>query len=148
MESVKKITLDCCGMQCPGPIMEVFKNIKEMQDGELLVVETGLKAVSGPLTNPVKSVKVRRCDMEWNDTKSVVIDETKGVGIREAFRSGNRLHVLFCQEEKNLLKLRHVILDAQSLDIVADNALVDVTMNKGDEDMSGLPLRPTGSTTE
>ena len=36
--NVKKIRLDCCGMQCPGPIMEVFKNIKSMKNGELLEV--------------------------------------------------------------------------------------------------------------
>ena len=34
----QKIRLDCCGMQCPGPIMEVFKSIKNMNDGELLEV--------------------------------------------------------------------------------------------------------------
>ncbi|MBR6040924.1 MAG: FAD-dependent oxidoreductase [Clostridia bacterium] len=33
-----KITLNCCGMQCPGPIMEVFRSVKEMKDGELLEV--------------------------------------------------------------------------------------------------------------
>ena len=33
-----KIRLDCCGMQCPGPIMEVFKSVKDMKDGELLEV--------------------------------------------------------------------------------------------------------------
>ena len=36
---IKTIRLDCCGMQCPGPIMEVFKNVKEMKDGELLEVK-------------------------------------------------------------------------------------------------------------
>lgn len=122
----------------------LIRLVEGMQMGEMLVVEPELKAVSGPMTNPVKALKVRLCDMEWNDTKSVVIDETKGVGIREAFRSGNRLHVLFCQEEKNLLKLRHVILDAQSLDIVADNALVDVTMNKGDEGYVWTATSPDG----
>ena len=33
-----KIRLDCCGMQCPGPIMEVFRSVKEMKDDELLEV--------------------------------------------------------------------------------------------------------------
>ena len=37
-ETANKIRLDCCGMQCPGPIMEVFKAIKDMKDGELLEV--------------------------------------------------------------------------------------------------------------
>lgn len=33
-----RVRLDCCGMQCPGPIMEVFKSLKQMQEGELLEV--------------------------------------------------------------------------------------------------------------
>ena len=36
--NVNRVRLDCCGMQCPGPIMEVFRSLKEMQDGELLEV--------------------------------------------------------------------------------------------------------------
>ena len=38
MAEMRKITIDCCGMQCPGPIMEVYKNINEMADGEVLEV--------------------------------------------------------------------------------------------------------------
>ena len=37
-EMKKKIRLDCCGMQCPGPIMEVFKSVNDMKEGELLEV--------------------------------------------------------------------------------------------------------------
>lgn len=37
-ENVNKVRLDCCGMQCPGPIMEVFKSVKSMNDGEILEV--------------------------------------------------------------------------------------------------------------
>ncbi|MCR5033997.1 MAG: FAD-dependent oxidoreductase [Clostridia bacterium] len=38
MKNVKEISLDCCGMQCPGPIMEVYKNIENMEDGDILKV--------------------------------------------------------------------------------------------------------------
>jgi len=31
-----KIKLDACGLQCPGPIMEVFKGINKMETGEVL----------------------------------------------------------------------------------------------------------------
>ena len=34
----KKVTLHCDGMQCPGPIMEVFRSVKEMADGDILEV--------------------------------------------------------------------------------------------------------------
>lgn len=36
--AVKRMRLDCCGMQCPGPIMEVFKSVKTMNDGDILEV--------------------------------------------------------------------------------------------------------------
>ncbi len=35
---MKKVRLDCSGMQCPGPIMEVFRSMKELKPGELLEV--------------------------------------------------------------------------------------------------------------
>ncbi|MCR4695094.1 MAG: FAD-dependent oxidoreductase [Pseudobutyrivibrio sp.] len=38
--AVKTVTLDidCCGLQCPGPIMNVHKAIESMNDGEILRV--------------------------------------------------------------------------------------------------------------
>ena len=33
-----RIVLDCCGLQCPGPIMEVYKTISDMKDGQMLEV--------------------------------------------------------------------------------------------------------------
>lgn len=35
---IAKQTLDCSGLQCPGPIMRVFQTIKEMNEGEILQV--------------------------------------------------------------------------------------------------------------
>ncbi|MCR5491510.1 MAG: DsrE/DsrF/DrsH-like family protein, partial [Bacilli bacterium] len=37
-ENIKRVKLDCSGMQCPGPIMEVFKSMKEMKEGEMVEV--------------------------------------------------------------------------------------------------------------
>ncbi|MBR5046843.1 MAG: FAD-dependent oxidoreductase, partial [Eubacterium sp.] len=38
MDKVKEISLNCCGMQCPGPIMEVYKGIESMDEGDILKV--------------------------------------------------------------------------------------------------------------
>ncbi|MGN1127751.1 MAG: sulfurtransferase TusA family protein [Candidatus Flemingiibacterium sp.] len=35
---MKKVSIDCCGMQCPGPIMEVYNAVKKLDDGEQLEV--------------------------------------------------------------------------------------------------------------
>ncbi len=37
-EGARRIALDCCGMQCPGPIMEVFNTMNDMANGEVLEV--------------------------------------------------------------------------------------------------------------
>ena len=36
--SAVSVQLDCCGMQCPGPIMKVFETIQDMKDGEIMEV--------------------------------------------------------------------------------------------------------------
>lgn len=30
--------IDCCGLQCPGPIKQVFENMKTLQDGQILEI--------------------------------------------------------------------------------------------------------------
>lgn len=37
-QPTRRVSLDCCGMQCPGPIMEVFNSMKELEDGDVLEV--------------------------------------------------------------------------------------------------------------
>ena len=37
-DTTKRIQLNCSGMQCPGPIMEVFKTMKDLKEGECLEV--------------------------------------------------------------------------------------------------------------
>lgn len=34
----KQVSLDCCGMQCPGPITEVYKTVQNLEDGDQLEV--------------------------------------------------------------------------------------------------------------
>ena len=38
IDNMKELSLDCCGMQCPGPIMEVYRNIESMDQGDILKV--------------------------------------------------------------------------------------------------------------
>src|SRR6056297_6879 len=38
-DNIEKATLNCSGLQCPGPIMKVYQKIKTMNDGEYLEVK-------------------------------------------------------------------------------------------------------------
>ena len=115
-----------------------------VQEGQLLVVEPELKAVSTPGSNPVKAVKVRLCDMEWQDTRSVTLDNTKKSSIDDVFRTGSRLHVLVSNDVDKKLLLRHMALDAQSLEVLDDGLLAEVPLQKGDETYVWTVASPSG----
>lgn len=123
---------------------KMIRIVEGMQDGQLFVVEPELKAISGPKSNPVKSVKVRLCDREWNDTKSITLSDSKKSGIGDAFRSGNRLHVVISKNVDKKLVVRHVAFNAQSLEIVNDEPLVDIPIQKNDEAFVWTVASPNG----
>ena len=106
-----------------------------MQEGQLLVVEPELKAVAvGSYSgNSVKALKVRLCDMEWNDVKSVTLPNTKKYAVNEMFRTGDRLHTLISSDADKKLTVRHIALDAQSLEVAGDQLLVDELIEKNGE---------------
>ena len=91
------------------------------QEGLLLVAEPDLNAFS-----VAKAIKVRLCDMEWKDEKSVLIPDTKKYSIKSVFKSAGKLHLLIGFDDNDGIKLRHVALDAQSLDILTDEFIFDV----------------------
>ena len=94
--------------------------LEGLQDNQLFVVE--------PLFNPAKktrAIKVRLCNMEWEDEKDVKIDDTKNYNIETAFRNGNTLHLLLSFDDRDFIKLRHVALDVQSFALVADEFVVN-----------------------
>lgn len=40
LESAKMLKLDACGMQCPGPIMKIADEIKNLEDGGIIEIKT------------------------------------------------------------------------------------------------------------
>lgn len=45
-EELKTIKIDACGLQCPGPIMKVYKEIENIKDGDVLEVHVTDSAFS------------------------------------------------------------------------------------------------------
>ena len=123
---------------------ELIRMTEGMEEGQLLVVEPDLKAVSGLGINPVKALKVRLCDMEWRDTRSVTLEDTKGDESWDVFRTDSTLHVLAVSNRKDLLRLRHVALDARNLAIGTDEALFSASMDKDDEGYVWTAASPNG----
>lgn len=105
-----------------------------MQEGRLLVVEPELKAVSvgGIAPKSVKALRVRLCDMEWRDERSVTLPDTKRSHPYETFRVGSRLHTVVVGGDDKRLTVRHIALDAQSLEVTDDGLLVDESVTSDD----------------
>ena len=99
---------------------EAIHIVEAQQDGLLLVVEPDLNAFS-----VTKAIKVRLCDMEWKDTKSLIIPDTKGYKIKKAFKTGDKLHLLLSFVDNDFVKLRKISIDAQTLDITNDEFVVN-----------------------
>ena len=83
----KKVTLHCDGMQCPGPIMEVFRSVKEMADGDILEV-----SASDPgFTRDIESWCRRTGNTlvsKGKKGKSYVAVIRKGITVRESDSPG------------------------------------------------------------
>ena len=114
---------------------KMIKMAEGMQEGQLLVVEPELKAIAvgAYSSSSVKSLKLRLCNMEWNDVKSVSLPDTKKYIPYEAFRTGERLHTIICSDADNRLKVRHIAANANTLDVLGDNTLADATIEKNGE---------------
>ena len=93
------------------------------QEGQLLVLE--------PKSVFSSTYKLRLCDMNWRDEKSVVIPDSK-CKVEEAFRTGNTLHILFSYCEKDFLRLRHMAYDVQTLNMIKDEDLFKEEFSKGE----------------
>jgi NADPH-dependent 2,4-dienoyl-CoA reductase/sulfur reductase-like enzyme/peroxiredoxin family protein/rhodanese-related sulfurtransferase/TusA-related sulfurtransferase len=37
--SIKEYQLDACGLQCPGPVLQLYKQVQQMQDGDVVTVK-------------------------------------------------------------------------------------------------------------
>ena len=46
---VKRLTVDACGLQCPGPIMKVSENMKALKEGETLCIQATDPAFSSDI---------------------------------------------------------------------------------------------------
>lgn len=84
----KTIKVDCCGLQCPGPIMRVYKEMEKISDGDVLEVHVtdsafanDIKAWCERTGNTLIGVEKSCCDFtayvkKGLDNKKISADET------------------------------------------------------------------------
>ena len=81
-KSTTTVTLDACGLQCPGPIVQVFKSMEKMQAGDVLEVKASdpgfykdIQAWASKTGNTVLDIK--------KEAKTITATLKKGVETKE-----------------------------------------------------------------
>ncbi|NMS88847.1 CoA-disulfide reductase [Clostridioides difficile] len=69
MEINIDVTLDACGLQCPGPIRRVFKEINKMEEGQLLEVRASDPGFSKDIESWCKKTRNTLVKIEFNKSK-------------------------------------------------------------------------------
>lgn len=122
------------------PTQSVLHMLPADADGQLLLVEADLNAVGA-----VKAIKVRQVNEEWKESAAVKIDDTRDCSSTEAFRKGDRIHMLLGSENKSNYRLRHVVVSTADLQVVSDSVLLDVSLSKGDYCYSQVVFSPSNA---
>ncbi len=85
-----KISIDACGMQCPGPIMQTFKAVCSLEDGERVQIEA---------TDPGFARDIEKwCE---NTGNTLVKNEKDGIIYRAVVQKGTRADIGFKVESSN-----------------------------------------------
>lgn len=71
----------------------------------------------------VKCIKASFVDMDWKASISIKLPNSKGYTIEGVFKSTEGYHIVLSNKESKLCVLRHLVLDASSLQIIKDVVL-------------------------
>jgi peroxiredoxin family protein/TusA-related sulfurtransferase/rhodanese-related sulfurtransferase len=105
LPDMKTIKVDACGLQCPGPIVQVYKNMQQLQDGDILEV----KATDYGFLKDVK---------KWSEkTQNELLElTTEGNIITAKIRKGNQLPENKHLETRNDKENTTIVVFSQDLD--------------------------------
>ncbi|MFW6022387.1 MAG: CoA-disulfide reductase [Halanaerobiaceae bacterium] len=74
----KVIELDACGLQCPGPIMQVYKKMEDLEEGEVLEVSVTDPGFRGDIKSWCKNTGNTLLDVREEDEK-IIVSIKKGI---------------------------------------------------------------------
>ncbi|MDS0527806.1 CoA-disulfide reductase [Clostridium sp. SHJSY1] len=79
-----KVSLNACGLQCPGPIRRVFEEISKMQDGEILEVKASDPGFSKDIKSWCEKTNNTLLKSEFNkNEKAFIAHIQKGINRKE-----------------------------------------------------------------
>ena len=96
-------------------VSQVIRLLPSNTEGQVFLVEPDFNAV-----RKVKCIKASFVDMDWKASMSVKLPNTQGNTIEGVFRSNDSYHIILSNTESKYCELRHIMLDASTLQIKKD----------------------------
>ena len=119
-KSTTTVTLDACGLQCPGPIVQVFKSMEKMQAGDVLEVKASdpgfykdIQAWASKTGNTVLDIKKEAKTITATLKKGVETKERKNIEIVND--KNNSTIVVFSQDMDKAIAAFIIAQGAQSM---------------------------------
>lgn len=88
-ESLETIHIDACGMQCPGPILETYKAIEKMEEGQKLTIEASDIGFYRDVSKWAEKTGNTILDLK-TEGKKVIATLQKGKGIAQSALATSR----------------------------------------------------------
>ena len=98
-------------------------------DNQFYTVELRLPVAFRGEPKP-KGLQVREVNRNYEENRSLNLDNTKGASILHVQREGQRLHIVFNMSEKRRFTVRHATVDLGNFTLASDTALVDIEVSK------------------
>lgn len=108
------LKVDACGLQCPGPVMQVYKAVKSMNEGELLEILA---------TDPAFQEDIRAwCDRTGNKLMSVKFENNRFTAVIRKEKEQERANVAAASHDKTLVVFSGDLDKAIATFIIANGA--------------------------
>lgn len=115
-KSTTSITLDCSGLQCPGPIMKVYETMQEMATGDTLEVSASDPGFTRDIGAWCRRTGNNLVKTEKKGTQYIAVVQKKGDDIKEENRS--------CCVEKQANNGKTIVVFSGDLDKVLASFII------------------------
>ena len=120
-------------------VSNVIRLLPSNTEGQVFLVEPDFNVAL-----KVKCIKASFVDMDWKASISVKLPNTQGNTIEGVFQSSEGYHIVLSNRESKLCVLRHLVLDASSLQITKDVVLHTAEIDGGKNGWYTTATSPNG----
>ena len=110
-----------------------------VQEGQVLTVEPKFN-----MFHTIKGIRIKLFDSELKEIQSIEIGDMKHAHIEHATRIGDNLHVVMGCVGKRNFYIKHLVVDATTLEVKSDSLLLNIDFSKKEDCYYRTVTSPNG----